>query len=277
MPGRTDWLEELPLSPGPPFLKMGVQPLDLATWLVPDAAHDTEMALRRQLVDERHEEVFAALEDTEDAGAETLSLLCATLRTPPPEPSSRHPLEAAGLLVQEDLCLMVPRGDELVLGAALLCFPSHWRLADKLGRPAAAIHGPVPRYDPDLMNKVDTFLDRLRPDRPVWRRNWNIHDHDALFAPVPPPPRVIRQERLGEELFVRSELQTLHRLPRTGAVLFTIKTQQAPLDEMAGRPGVCTRLAATIRELPDDHLWGRSFAPYRDQILAWLDAHAEND
>ena len=47
------------------------------------------------------------------------------------------PLELAGRLVQEDLCLM-QRGDAgYRLVAAVLCFPAHWRLADKLGRPLA--------------------------------------------------------------------------------------------------------------------------------------------
>jgi hypothetical protein len=168
---------------------------------------------------------------------------------------------------------MTPEDGGLILGAAVLCFPSHWRLADKLGRPAAAIHEPVPRYDPELRTKVDTFLERLRPDRPVWRRNWTIHDHDALFAPVPPPPRTIAVERFGEELFVRSERQTLRRLPR-GAVLFTIKTQQAPLGALGERPEVARRMAATIRAMPPEHLTGRSFAPYADDLVTWLDARS---
>jgi dimethylamine monooxygenase subunit A len=269
-----DWLDELPLAPGAPFIKMGVAPLDLADWLWRDDNWEAELALRHELLEERHDEVFAALPGTEAASTETLELVADAVGMGTPDPVGIHPLEAAGRLVQEDLCLMVPSHDGLILGAAVLCFPSHWRLGDKFGRPMVAIHAPVPRYDPELVGRVDNFMTRLRPERPVWRRNWNIHDHDALFAPVPPPTRSVDATHAGDELFVRSERQTLRRLPRTGAVVFTIKTQQVALRAMARKPELCARMAETIRQLPDEHLWGRSFAPHRDVILTWLDAHA---
>jgi hypothetical protein len=269
-----DWLEELPLSPGPPFLRMGVQPLDLDRWLIADEQRDAELALRRRLLAERHDEVFAALPGTEEAGAEVLELVADAVGAPPPPASDVHPLERAGTLAQEDLCLMTESDEGLVLGAAVLCFPSHWSLGDKIGRPTAMVHGPVPRYDPELRTKVDTFLTRLRPDRPVWRRNWTIHDHDELFAPAPPPPRPLDPARLGDELVVRSERQTLRRLPRSGAVLFTIKTQQVPLGALQARPLVAARLAATIRSLPPEHLAGRAFGRFHAEILTWLDAAA---
>ena len=80
---------------------------------------------------------------------------------------ARHPLDEAGRLVQEDLCVLVERTAATVLEAASLCFPSHWRLHEKLGRSLAAIHAPVPHYAEELEAKVDTFFDRLRVDRPV--------------------------------------------------------------------------------------------------------------
>ena len=105
-------------------------------------------------------------------------------------PADLHPLDAAGRLVQEDLCLMVLRDGAPHLDAASLCFPSYWRLADKLGRPMADVHGPVAHYADELAAKVDTFLQRLRPERPVWRRNWSIHDDPTLLPPRPhPAPR----------------------------------------------------------------------------------------
>ena len=50
----------------------------------------------------------------------------------------RDPLELAGLLVQEDLCIVQNDDNAPVLTAAVLCFPSRWRLAEKIGRPLAA-------------------------------------------------------------------------------------------------------------------------------------------
>ena len=153
--------------------------------------------------------------------------------------------------MQEDLCVLLPDdGGRLVLAAACVCFPSHWRLADKMGKPAWDIHGPVPRYDDELAKKVDTFLDRLRPPAVMKRRNWTIHESSDLFAPHSPghadpsiPP---------EDLWLRSERQTLRRLPETDAVVFTIRTQQAQIRVLEQRPDIAGKFADRLAAQPED-------------------------
>ena len=61
-------------------------------------------------------------------------------------PPDCDPLELAGRLVQEDLCIIQDAADGPRFTAAVLCFPSRWRLHEKLGQPLAAVHGPVPLY-----------------------------------------------------------------------------------------------------------------------------------
>src|SRR3954452_13539789 len=91
---------------------------------------------------------------------------------PAMDPGCEGDLERAALSVQEDLCVLLPdAGGRLVLAAACVCFPSHWRLADKIGLPVWDIHGPVPRYEDELARKVDTFIARLRPPAVMKRRN----------------------------------------------------------------------------------------------------------
>ena len=196
------------------------------------------------LLEERHGEVFAAL-DTPAVGAASLEVLELVLEATgqPVVPADLHPLDAAGRLVQEDLCLMVLRDGAPHLDAASLCFPSYWRLADKLGRPMAEVHGPVAHYADELAAKVDTFLQRLRPERPVWRRNWSIHDDPTYFLPDPTPPRDVDPP---DGLWLRSERQTLRRLTSADVVLFTIRTQQVPLAVLAERPDVAHRMADAI-------------------------------
>src|SRR6202011_6426026 len=57
-----------------------------------------------------------------------------------------QPLEAAGLCVQEDLCVLMRGDGHWRLEAGVVCFPSMWRLAEKLGLPVTAIHQRVPYY-----------------------------------------------------------------------------------------------------------------------------------
>ena len=248
--GAPSWLDELPLEPGPPWLGMGTRHLDVTAWLQADEDRERDLVRKAVLLEERHAEVFAAL-DTAEVGAASLEVLELVLEATARDtvPPDLHPLDAAGRLVQEDLCLLVLRDGAPHLDAASLCFPSYWRLRDKLGRPLAAVHDPVAHYADELAAKVDAFLTRLRPERPVWRRNWSIHDDPTYFLPDPTPPQDVSPP---DSLWLRSERQTLRRLERTAAVLFTIRTQQVPLRVVAERPDVVRRLADAIEAWSPD-------------------------
>lgn len=236
------WLDELHLEPGPPWLAMGTRGLNDGLFLRDDD-YERDLQWKAELLATRHAEVFAAL-DTPAVRLASEEVL-AFVREIAPEAceethrSGMHPLDAAGRVVQEDLCILVLRDGTPHLDAASLCFPSYWRLADKIGKPLADLHGPVPHYADELAAKVDGFLQRLQPGRMVWRRNWSIHDDPTYFLPEPTPSR-------DGELYLRSERQVLRRLELTNAVLFTIRTQQVPLDTLRERPDVALRMADAI-------------------------------
>jgi hypothetical protein len=186
--------------------------------------------------------------------------------------AGQHPIDDAGRLVAEDLCVLVPGDGGWILGAGSVCFPSHWRLPDKLGRSMAAVHDPVPDYAADLSDRVDRFLDKLRVGRGVWRRNWTIHTAPDLYAPaVPAPPDPpVTADDAGWRLWLRSERQTLTRLPRTGAVVFTIRTQQVPLAVVAGHPDLRARLARAVAAWPPHQAAYRGGEAVRRPLAAWL-------
>lgn len=232
------WLDELNLEPGPPWLAMGTRAIDVGLFIADDD-FERDLALKAELLATRHHEVFAAL-DTKavDLGArEVLGLTGAD------HDADLHPLDAAGRAVQEDLCLVVLRDGGPHLDAASLCFPSYWRLADKLGHPLADVHGPVPHFADELASKVDGFLQRLKPGRMVWRRNWSIHDDPTYFLPDATRPHAVTPP---DGLYLRSERQVLRRLETPDVVLFTIRTQQVPLSEIAAYPSVAHRMADAI-------------------------------
>jgi dimethylamine monooxygenase subunit A len=263
------WLDELPAEPGPPWLAMATRGLAADDWLIADEDRARDLVRKQVLLAERHAEVFAAIDSPAvvAASVEVLELVLSATGTDV-VPTDLHPLDAAGRLVQEDLCLMVLRDDAPHLDAASLCFPSYWRLADKLGRPMAAVHGPVAHYSEELSAKVDLFLQRLRPERPVWRRNWSIHDDPTYFLPDPTPPY---QGDPPDGLHLRSERQTLRRLTTADVVLFTIRTQQVPLATLDERPDVAHRLAGAIGS------WSPELAAYKGThgalaAQAWLES-----
>jgi hypothetical protein len=214
--------------------KPGIQPLDPATWIEGGPDHAAQMAERVRLLAERRDAVHAVTPGSEAAQVELLAMLCAHLGLDVPE--GEPPLVAAGRLVQEDFCLLqrAEGEDEYRLTAAILCFPSRWSLAGKIGHPLTHIHGPVPDYTPDLAARVNRLFDGVRAGRPLWRANWTVHSIPDLFQ----PSGLYREAESGAaDLFMRVERQTFLRLPASGAVAFGIRTHVDPLHALTPEQG----------------------------------------
>lgn len=259
------WIDELDLTTSGPWPSMGTRSLGERPWLVADECAGVELALRRQLLDLRAGDVLAEPDRSHPPATELLELVAATGT---PIRAGRSPLDRIGRSIQEDLCLLERGPDEWILRAAVLCFPSRWRLADKLDRPLTDVHAPTPRYAESLASRVTTLLDRLG-DRIVLRRNWFVHPDPALFQPQRPPAGdpVIRSGRCASDLFVRSERQTLRRLQRSGWTVFTIRVQQQPLGVLLERRG--DEFGSFIRNAPDDLVSHRGVsAAQRRQLMA---------
>ena len=286
----------LPFEGGRFRLAMGLMPLAPANWLEIDANLARDLAAKRALLDARHDEVFAALPEAEAPAAELLAILADHLPRHHPAIFRRegnmlcnlatgerwdvarptlHPLDLSGRLVQGDFCLLCAADGPFRLVGATLCAPSRWRLADKLGRPLAAIHAPVPGYRAALEQPVDRFFAHLKPGRLVWRLNWTIVDDPTPFQPQRIAGTVpVTAANAGAQLWLRIERQTLRRLEATGAVVFTIRTHITRLDAAIADASAAADLAALLRDAPDATLAYKHIAPYQAALLAWLDARA---
>lgn len=293
--------EYAPYQPGPFRLAMDLHPLNLAEWIEVDEHLPAELVEKQRLLAERYSEVFAALPEAAAGAAETLALLVdhlparfpqvyqlegdrlhnrATAETWPLAGGRMHPLELAGRLVQEDLCLMGrdPASGLYRLTGACLCFPSRWRLAEKLGKPLDAIHGPVPGYAAALGAPMNRLFERLKSHKPVWRLNWSVVDDPALFQPIAPAgpdyATNVTAANAGDKLWLRLERQTLRRLAASNDILFTIRIYSRPLSVLAGQPERAAQLAAAIRGLNEEMRLYKSMRPIIGAALAWLDRTA---
>lgn len=225
----------------------GMQPLEGAGWLLRDDAFAGQMALRDRLLTDKRQDVLAVMPEAGDAAAECLSRVLDALARDPgytigettilrPDgvtvPLDRtDPLLTIGRLIQEDVCLLLPGPEGHVLAGAALCFPASWTLAEKIGRALPGVHRPVKQYDESLTRRVQRMFDTIRPEQPLWRSNALLYDRPDLHAP--------RREDEGARhvsgggRYLRSERQTLSRLPETGAVVFTIHTFVVPVDRLS--------------------------------------------
>ena len=281
-----------------PTLTMGLLPLNLKNWIEIDRNLSNELSEKRFLLLTRHEDVFATLSEAMPGACEVLTLLTEhlTKRFPqiykatdrklhnlvtdefwsfPSEPM--HPLELAGRLIQEDLCLLGWNAHKrnYILTGASVCFPTRWVLAEKLGQSLERIHHPVPGYEDQLADKVIKFFDRLKVGRPAWRLNWSLMNDPALFQPRGhgrlERDTTITTQNAGEKLWIRIERQTLRRLPRTRDILFGIRVYVYPLKTLATRPERAAQLATAIRAMPEALRTYKSLYRFSDAVLGWLD------
>lgn len=228
--------ELLPKARGGGQLKMGLAKLAESEWLQPDPDLDARV------------QGFAAFPEgvqhspeAEAPGRELAAIL--RLAGGLPQAAAAH---------HEDMCLLTRREGEAAyrLVGAAVAWPSDWRPAAKLGLPLTALHAPIQGYEKQLASGVDHFMDRLAAGpiygrcnwfiAPTSARRWIAQSPELAFAHVGP-------ENAGETLFVRSERQTLRRLPETGAVLFTIGVYVEPLGALAD--GNVAMLARAVRSL----------------------------
>jgi heme-dependent oxidative N-demethylase alpha subunit-like protein len=273
------WLEELTLRAEPPWLTMGTRALRDAP-LFETAGPESEELRRRkeQLLRSARDEVSVALPEFHGPGlqgqgldgavneaAQLVSRLAGARLD-----EERPPLEAAALLVPDDLVILLRQGGRWVMAAGVVCFPSHWSPPEKLGLSVAAIHGPVPRYADELGHRVDRFLGQLGASRAVWRRNWTIHASPELYAPRPVPTA---GPLAPQDHWLRSERQVLTSLPQSTGVLFTIRTAQVPLGVLEEKPELATGLAGALRATPPDLAAYRFGAVDTRRLANWLEGH----
>ena len=257
---------------GPWKLAMGLNALDPADWLWRDEHFAAETAAAPggcwpTRPDEVHGHAARGRAGRARAGRHGRGAFWAR----PPAPD--RGLAALAGLAQEDFCVMQARPDgAYALTAALLCFPAHWRLAEKLGR--------AHERDPCARARVRRPAGRRR--RPVLHQP---HGRAAglagelvggrepvLFHPQPREPLPdLTAENAGEKLWLRIERQTLRRLPQSRAVVFTIRTLVRRSTEVVADPRVAGAMAARIREMEPGMAGYKGHALLREPLLAWLD------
>ncbi|RMJ24487.1 hypothetical protein PHISP_04646 [Aspergillus sp. HF37] len=197
-------------------------------------------------------------------------------------PLPEDPMATSARLIQDDLALMFEKEDGepyLLAGAILLA--GFWRLQDKYGMRLSEIHtsGEVPQFREKLEKGMLNFFRRLEPKDPVVRNNYFIQVDDSLpwssSIGAEDSPDVswntAAKNKAIENHYFRSERQSLRRLPRSGAVVFTIRTYFEPVTKIAAEPYVPGRLASAVRSWGDDVSRYKGKEKYEQVLLEYLD------
>ncbi|KAI0131895.1 mannosyl transferase [Xylariales sp. AK1849] len=197
-------------------------------------------------------------------------------------PLKEDPMTICGRLVQDDLALMIEKPDGqyyLLAGSVLLA--GFWRLQDKYGMPLSEIHtsGDVPQFKEKLESGMLKFFTRLACEDLYTRNNYFIQVDDSLAwswsigaeDSEEVSWQTAEKNKAIEHHWFRSERQSLRRLPKTGAVVFTIRTYFHPITEIAQEDYVPGRLASAIRSWGDDVSRYKGKERYGDVLVEYLD------
>ncbi len=242
-----------PFLDGPAAFTVGLAPIPEAQWLTPDweAACLPEKAalIQTALVDPRQAGVFAALPESEPAGAEAARLVERAVGV-----AETGDLLQASRAVSDDLVVVQPLHGQWTVTALTLCAPTFFSAAEAIGRDISLLHGPVPDRLADgaqgLGVRISRVFSALRPDLVLERHNWTVQPGPDRYAPASAPlwDRIpaIPATDAAAVLHLRVERQTIRRLPESGGVLFTIRVSLDPLASLAGRPDVRAALRESI-------------------------------
>lgn len=201
-------------------------------------------------------------------------------------PLKEDPMQSCGRLVQDDLAIMVEKPDgKYYLQAGSILLAGFWRLEDKLGMQLSKIHtsGDVPHYREKLERGMDNLFRRLKPREMIARNNYvlQVDDNLAWSTSVGGEDSKDRGWHLAEDNisidrhYLRTERQTLHRLPRTGGVVFTIRTYHLPITDIAQEDYVPGRLASAVRSWDNEASKYKGKYKYEAILLKYLDEEHE--
>lgn len=255
----------LPESEQKAVARLGLHPLADCDWLDIDGDFSQFHCHKIEQGELRLQSVYGQLRGSEAAVAELSKLLEQHLLV---EHGSDYARTKSGLLhrpsglefplpaenlwqtslwIQEDICLLQQIDSEFQLTAASVCSPSNWHPADKIGRSLDRIHKPVPGYEEQLSQRVNTLFAALKPDKPLLRYNWSLQPGNELYWRDKLAPRDPAAPQ-----FWRVERQTLRRLPETGAVVFMIRIYLHKRSEIEKNPQVKMNLQSLLERLPEE-------------------------
>jgi hypothetical protein len=192
----------------------------------------------------------------------------------------RPPFEYITRQTQGDFVIMDQRENNLFADAGMVTSQADWSLSFDLGMNFMEWHAPVPLAgELGIFERALKYLLMVQQDRPVRRLNWTMTINPRLdtapetYPEWGPDRASVTPDNAGRKAHLRVELQALFRLPRSNAMLFSIRCYLASLQELATYPRWAARLHRVLGSLPPELVEYKGLTRYRPAVLQWLAAH----
>jgi dimethylamine monooxygenase subunit A len=254
---------------GPPRFDVGLKPIALDKWLLPDdQAH--WLPAKNDLLDRQPKAVFGESPGSQAGQTELAGLISEVAKTPMNDTDPA--LMACARLVSDDLVILKSEAGAWRVIACCLCSPTFFTAPYALGKTLAELHGPVPDGDFGLSARIARVFTGLSPTMILERHNWTVQWSDARYTPDGQMLRDAAEQapvtQAANNLFLRVERQTIRKLAVTGMIVFTIRIRLTKLHDIVADEQARAAFASA---------WVGASAPVRTyKKWAVLERHVEH-
>lgn len=187
------------------------------------------------------------------------------------------PMEYIGRQVQGDFALLDQREGDLFLDAGIITCPADWSLAFDAGMNFTEWHGPVPMaHSEGIFERALKYLTAIQVGKPVRRMNWTM----TVNARMDTSPETYHEwghertsvtpENVAEKVYLRVELQVLDRMPRSNALMFSIRTYLMSLEDIVTNPEWAKRMHRVMKTLPAPLIDYKGLTRYHGMVVEYL-------
>lgn len=189
-----------------------------------------------------------------------------------------EPFEFISRQVQGDIAMLDQRDGDLWMDAGMITGPADWSLNFDAGMSFRQWHAPVPKIAHDLgvFERALKFLLNIQVGHPYRRLNWTMTINPRMDTSSETyhlwghERSAVTLDNVGELVHLRVELQFMPRLPRSNALLFSIRTYLISLNDLVRNPEWAKRLHRVLRDLPEEIAEYKGMTRYRPTVVQWL-------
>lgn len=187
------------------------------------------------------------------------------------------PLEYITRQVQGDFAVLDERDGNLWMDAGMVTTQADWSLDFDIGMNFFEWHAPVPlAHEKGIFKRALKYLLSVQQGNPVRRLNWTMTVNPRLdtspenYHKWGVENTHVTADNVADKLFLRIELQTFWRLPRSNALLFPIRCYLLSMRDLTTVPKWAKRFHRVLNTLPPELSAYKGLDNFRQTAIDYL-------
>ena len=187
------------------------------------------------------------------------------------------PMEYMGRQVQGDIALLDQRDNDLFMDAGIITCPADWSLNFDAGMSFSQWHGPVPMaHEEGIFERALKYLTAIPVGKPVRRLNWTLTINARMDTSPETYPSwasdraSVTAENIADKVHLRVEVQVIDRMPRSNALLFSIRTYLISLEDIVTNKAWAQRMHRAMKTLPEALIDYKGLTRYHPLLVEYL-------